>query len=80
MARQAGAGRRGPRFLALSASVLFAAWLAPAAGRAAEEPLWEVGLGVGVLGYDDYRGANSSHVYPVPVPYVLYNGDRKSVV
>jgi len=42
--------------------------------RAAEQPLWEVGLGVGVLGYDDYRGANSSHVYPVPVPYVLYNG------
>ena len=25
-------------------------------------------------GYDDYRGADSSHVYPVPVPYVLYNG------
>jgi outer membrane scaffolding protein for murein synthesis (MipA/OmpV family) len=40
----------------------------------AEEPLWEVGAGIGVLGYDDYRGANSSHVYPVPVPYVLYNG------
>jgi MipA family protein len=74
MARHAEAGRRGPRFLALSASVLFAAWLAPEVGRAAEEPLWEVGLGVGVLGYDDYRGANSSHVYPVPVPYVLYNG------
>ena len=48
MARQAEAGRRGPKFLALSASVLFAAWLAPVAGRAAEEPLWEVGLGVGV--------------------------------
>ena len=46
----------------------------PVSGRAAEEPLWEVGLGVGVLGYDDYRGADSSHVYPVPVPYVLYNG------
>ena len=43
-------------------------------GRAADEPLWEVGLGVGALGYDNYRGANSSHVYPVPVPYLLYNG------
>lgn len=72
MVRQATAGRGGT--VALSASMLCAAVLAPATGRTAEEPLWEVGLGVGVLGYDDYRGANSSHVYPVPVPYVLYNG------
>ncbi len=42
--------------------------------RAAEQPLWEVGLGIGVLGYDNYRGADTSHVYPVPVPYVAYNG------
>jgi len=64
------------RILRLSqyASMLWAAAFAPVSGRAAEEPLWEVGLGVGVLGYDDYRGADSSHVYPVPVPYVLYNG------
>lgn len=45
-----------------------------APANAADEPLWEVGLGIGALGYDDYRGANSSHVYPVPVPYLLYNG------
>jgi outer membrane scaffolding protein for murein synthesis (MipA/OmpV family) len=55
-------------------SVMCAASLAPRSVPAAEEPLWEFGLGVGVLGYDDYRGASSSHVYPVPVPYVLYNG------
>jgi MipA family protein len=42
--------------------------------RAAEEPLWEAGLGIGALGYDDYRGAGSSHVFPVPVPYLIYNG------
>jgi outer membrane scaffolding protein for murein synthesis (MipA/OmpV family) len=70
-----GSGRGGRTSFALSASVVCAAALVPVHGRAAEEPLWEVGLGVGVLGYDDYRGANSSHVYPVPVPYVLYNGD-----
>jgi hypothetical protein len=46
----------------------------PAQMRAAEEPLWEAGLGIGALGYNDYRGANSSHAYPVPVPYFLYNG------
>jgi outer membrane protein len=43
--------------------------------RAADEPLWEVGLGVGAFAYDDYRGADSTHAYPVPVPYVIYNGD-----
>jgi outer membrane scaffolding protein for murein synthesis (MipA/OmpV family) len=49
--------------------------LGSAQARAADEPLWEVGLGVGVFAYDDYRGANSTHVYPVPVPYIIYNGD-----
>ena len=41
---------------------------------AAEQPLWEAGFGTGVLGYADYRGANSTHVFPVPVPYLIYNG------
>jgi MipA family protein len=47
--------------------------IAPA--RAGEEPLWEAGLGVGVYAYDDYRGADSTHVFPVPVPYLIYTGD-----
>jgi MipA family protein len=42
--------------------------------HAAEEPLWEFGLGVGIIAFDDYRGANTSHVYPLPVPYLIYNG------
>jgi len=53
---------------------LFAAAVCYAPLHAAEQPLWEVGLGIGVLGYDNYRGADTSHVYPVPVPYVVYNG------
>jgi len=53
---------------------LFAALVCCAPLRAAEQPLWEVGLGIGVLGYNNYRGADTSHVYPVPVPYVVYNG------
>jgi len=68
LARTAG-GHCPTLLIALIAAGL---WSAPT--RAAQEPLWEVGLGIGVLGYDDYRGANSSHVFPVPVPYVLYNG------
>jgi outer membrane protein len=38
------------------------------------KPLWEFGLGVGVLGFDDYRGSDTVHAYPVPVPYFIYRG------
>ena len=60
----------------LAAAAAASAALATAAPilHAKEEPLWEVGLGIGVLGYEDYRGAGSSHVYPVPIPYLIYNG------
>jgi outer membrane protein len=55
------------------------AGVAPAGGGeapadAAEKPLWELGLGAGVLLFNDYRGAASTHVYPVPVPYFVYRG------
>lgn len=39
-----------------------------------EKPLWEFGLGVGALGFADYRGADTDSVYPVPVPYIIYRG------
>ena len=39
-----------------------------------EKPLWEFGLGVGALAFEDYRGSNTTHAYPLPVPYLLYNG------
>ena len=42
--------------------------------HAAEEPLWEFGLGIGAIAFEDYRGSNTSHVYPLPVPYLIYNG------
>jgi outer membrane protein len=37
-------------------------------------PLWEFGLGVGGLVFNDYRGANTTHAYPLPVPYFIYRG------
>ena len=49
------------------------ALLAPAL-HAAEQPLWEFGLGVGAIEFPDYRGSDESHVYPVPVPYFVYRG------
>lgn len=42
--------------------------------RAADRPLWEFGLGAGAIAFTDYRGADSTHVYPLPVPYFVYRG------
>jgi outer membrane protein len=44
------------------------------AAHAKEEPLWEYGLGVGGVAFEDYRGSDTSHVYPLPIPTVSYNG------
>lgn len=41
---------------------------------AAEQPLWEAGLGIGGLVFPDYRGSDEMRAYPIPVPYFLYRG------
>lgn len=41
---------------------------------AAQKPLWEVGLGVGVLSFPDYPGSDKQHAYVVPLPYLVYRG------
>jgi outer membrane scaffolding protein for murein synthesis (MipA/OmpV family) len=51
-----------------------AALLAASSARAAPKPLWEFGLGAGTLVFNDYRGSDTVHVYPVPVPYFVYRG------
>jgi outer membrane scaffolding protein for murein synthesis (MipA/OmpV family) len=56
----------------LTAAALAAA--ACTAARAEPKPLWEFGLGAGALVFNDYRGADTVHVYPVPVPYLVYRG------
>ncbi|HMD27095.1 MAG TPA: MipA/OmpV family protein [Steroidobacteraceae bacterium] len=59
-----------------------ASWTVPS--HAKEEPLWEFGLGLGAIAFEDYRGSDTVHAYPLPVPYVIYNGkflkaDREGV-
>src|SRR5260221_8763967 len=59
-------------------------WTLAGAAAAKEEPLLEFGLGLGALAFEDYRGSATTHVYPLPVPYLLYNGrflkaDREGV-
>ena len=60
------------RACALAAACIAA--LCSAAAPAKEEPLLEVGLGVGAIAFEDYRGSNTTHAYPLPIPYLLYNG------
>jgi outer membrane scaffolding protein for murein synthesis (MipA/OmpV family) len=60
--------------VAPAAALIALAALTPRAARSEQQPLWEVGLGTGVLVFNDYRGADTTHVYPVPVPYFVYRG------
>ena len=56
----------------LVAAALAAAAVLPA--HAEPKPLWELGLGAGTLIFHDYRGSDTMHAYPVPVPYLVYRG------
>jgi outer membrane protein len=61
-----------PRRALLTAAALAAVAAAPA--PAEQQPLWELGLGSGLLVFNDYRGADTTHVYPLPIPYFVYRG------
>jgi outer membrane protein len=62
---------RAPRRVAHAALAVAALAALPAR---ADQPLWEFGLGLGVLSFNDYRGADTSHVYALPLPYFIYRG------
>lgn len=50
---------------------------APAEPRAAPtslRPLWELGIGAAALRLPDYRGADQSRTYALPLPYLVYRG------
>ncbi len=71
MVEAPNAGRTAPpRVLAL----LLVAWFTPAA-QAEKEPLLEYGLGIGAIAFEDYRGSGTVHAYPLPIPYLVYNGE-----
>jgi MipA family protein len=41
---------------------------------AEEKPLWELGIGAGILQMPDYRGSDENRFYLLPYPYVIYRG------
>ncbi len=43
-------------------------------GASGQRPLWELGLGAAALRLPDYRGADQSHSYLLPLPYIVYRG------
>lgn len=51
----------------------------PAVGGAAQLPLWEIGAGVGGVSLPDYRGADEQRTYALPIPYVVYRGEKLKV-
>ena len=62
------------RLRGVRAGAALLAGLLAATARADQKPLWEFGLGPAVLVLRDYRGADTTHVYPLPVPYFVYRG------
>jgi outer membrane protein len=42
---------------------------------AADEPLWEAGMGVAALHFPDYRGSIEKRNFALPAPYFVYRGD-----
>ncbi|MFN0304297.1 MAG: MipA/OmpV family protein [Burkholderiales bacterium] len=56
--------------------VAIAAFAAPPVGIAAELPKWELGAGVFAMRLPDYRGSDEYRNYLLPLPYVVYRGER----
>jgi len=56
-------------------ALLLMSFLLPVSAICEEKPLWEIGVGLGLLQIPDYRGSDENRLYPLPYPYVVYRGD-----
>jgi outer membrane scaffolding protein for murein synthesis (MipA/OmpV family) len=56
-------------------ALLFFSFLLPGSAICEEKPLWELGVGLGLLQMPDYRGSDENRLYLLPYPYVIYRGD-----
>ncbi|HYM48672.1 MAG TPA: MipA/OmpV family protein [Burkholderiaceae bacterium] len=63
---------RKPRLWLLGAMLCMTA----AAQAQMTEPLWEAGVGAGMMALPDYRGSDQGKTYVFPIPYFVYNGER----
>jgi MipA family protein len=67
--------RAAARLRTVMQVALLGALCLPRSAHSALEPLWEFGMGAGMLVFNDYRGSKSVHAYPLPLPYFIYRGD-----
>lgn len=67
---------RRRRRAALIIALLIAGGFAAPEARASEQPLWELGLGIGMVNFPAWRGANTSSNFVAPLPYVAWRGER----
>lgn len=63
-------------YVALSVLLIFPL---PNATWADGLPLWEVGVGIAGLNVPFYRGADQDKSYVLPLPYVIYRGERLKI-
>lgn len=71
-----GAGGAAPAAtlsLSLASALCVALTTAPAPARA-DQPLWELGAGIGGLQLPHYRGAAEHSAWVLPIPYFVYRG------
>ncbi len=62
----------------ITAILLVLCILLPQSAGSEEKPLWELGIGTGILRMPDYRGSDESRWYLLPYPYVIYRGHLKN--
>jgi outer membrane protein len=56
-------------------ALLILSFLLPGHAICEEKPLWELGVGLGLLQMPDYRGSDENRLYLLPYPYLVYRGD-----
>lgn len=60
-------------------ALLLVPCIAPAAGSQEELPRWEAGLAIGALSLPQYMGSDERYALVVPLPFIIYRGDRVKV-
>jgi len=60
-------------------AILLGFTIVPSAAIAGLLPLWEAGLGLTVIDFPDYPGADERTTYALPLPYFVYRGDKLKV-
>jgi len=70
---------RCARLLISSIAIPLGITIVPSTALAELLPLWEAGIGLTVLDFPDYPGADERTTYALPLPYFVYRGEKFKV-